>query len=476
MRIPLPRPFSLSQIAYYSHSILQLSDEGCGEQAVLYITTDSRMVERGDLFVALAGEHLDGSAFLMDAISRGAGAVMCGSHTEVPDTICALVCPDVRMALESWASWYRAEVNPYVIAVTGSVGKTTTRHLLSCILSQKGITHEAQQNYNNLLGNILTILTMPQNTAYLVAECGMDGKGQIQKISRLLRPNTAIITNIGDSHFEKLGSREAICLAKMEIRDGMSGGYLYYNGEDPLLRQYAPQLSCPVYMKPMGQRPCVSDVQETEVGISFAYHGRWCNLPHIQIPSHGKHLASCATFAIAVAETIGASKEQITHGCLAYTPVGDRQAIVSYGNTIVINDTYNASPLAMYAARDTLSYLKDSHPNYEVIAVLGDMLELGDKTEAHHSEVGFAFGEMCTRIIAIGKHRTLYALGVGRSSMNQNHLYLFESASCEAIFSLLTQMKEKKIVLFKGSHATPLAFLAHAYIQHLHTVYQSEAT
>lgn len=465
MRLKLPRPYSLGQIANYSQGILDTEAAGCALQAVLYISTDSRTVERGDLFLALDGTHDSGARHIEEAYRRGAGAVFC-CHTVKSDLpLCFIRCYSVTEGLAAWASEHLRTVSPTVIAITGSVGKTTTRHMLSTVLSLSHRVHESPHNYNNLLGTSLTLLTMPSDTDYLVAECGMDGRGQIARLSRMLEPHLGVITNVGVSHLQKLGTRKEICRAKWEIADGMHGGTVFYPGDQPLLSCYAPHTAVPVYVG--SGKPCVR-YHSAKRGVTyFSYVSRNQTIQNLSLPLMGEHLLRCAALAIAVAERLSVTPKDIRDGLSQYEPVGNRHKLYTFGAHRVIDDSYNASPDSMAGAADTLSLTASDTGATVRLAVLGDMLELGENAPSLHVETGALFARKgATHLICVGDFATEYAKGAASCGMVEEHMRRFETNVCET--DVLAEIEricaEPAVVLFKGSNATPISSLASKWI------------
>ena len=222
MRIKLGRPLLLKQIAQDAECTLLFSDEDPCLSAVDHLTTDTREILPGDLFVALKTEKDDGNRYLAEAVKRGASVLMidrAAYHDELPG--CLLTAENTWEALRRFAVTESRKIPHKTIVITGSVGKTTTRHLTATVLGETFRVHVSHENYNNLLGTCLTLLSMPHDTEYLIAEVGMDAPGQISVMSRCLAPDLAVITGIGISHLEKLKSQDAICRAKLEILDGM---------------------------------------------------------------------------------------------------------------------------------------------------------------------------------------------------------------------------------------------------------------
>lgn len=466
MRIRLSCPITLSEFARHAGVILN-GQERDGLRSVLYLTTDSREVEAGDLFIALSSASGFKVTYLQDALDRGASAILMDSSLPSIANVATLLASDPLEALATIAKWLLEKISPRVIAITGSVGKTTTRHLLATILRTCYRVHESPHSYNNLLGCCLTILTMPFDTEYLVAECGMDGPGQISRLSRLLAPNAAIITNIGLSHIEKLGSVEAIRNAKLEILDGMHGGSIFYPGEASMLSPFVPHNAVPVYQSPQKDHPYVTNVCVDGSGTTFDYVSPFRYQKEMRIPAFGTHIAHCAKLALALAESEGVDSQSMYRGCANYESVDNRLKVYSFKDITVIDDSFNASPDAMLSALSSFSCIASHKKAILRIAVLGDMLELGKYRVASHQKIGEKASEVSTHLCAIGNNAYEYGSGAKRAGMSKEQIWILpEKTNTEDLIKRLYQLVEHtpSAILFKGSHATPLASLAKAFI------------
>lgn len=460
MRIKLGHPLLVKTVTDACRGVLKCHENVCTLQAVTHLTTDSREVERGDLFVALQGENGDGHDYIEKAVEAGASLILC-AHDRAPCPLrntCYILVEDTMRALSGLAAAYAGDIPHTTIAVTGSVGKTTARRFLSCVLGQRFHVHESPENYNNLLGVCLTLLTMPQDTEVLIGECGMDGAGQISVLSRLLCPEYAVITNIGVSHMEKLGSRRAICQAKLEIVDGMHGGKVLIEGDDAYLNLYAPCHAVTVSATNAGALYRAIHARCDEHGISFDFVSPAGVYTNMRIPSLGMHTLSCAAFAVALGQILGMTEEEIRAGLMRYSPQFQRQSILHFGRVTVLLDAYNACPDSVKAACASVKLLSESTGGGK-IAVLGDMKELGQESEAFHRDIGGHIAvEGFKALIAIGEQAPEYALGATAGGLAEENIRVFPSEAPveEILAALLPYIGAYDVVLIKGSRAMRL--------------------
>ena len=361
-----------------------------------YVCTDSREASEGALFVALGGERVDGHDYIGAAVAGGNGCVLC---ERLPETgkgkYVAVVVDDSLRAVGELAKAYDRRLNHRKVAITGSVGKTTTKEFVAAVLAEGYRVHKTEGNYNSTLGMPLSLLSLQDDTQVSVLEMGMSGFGEIEYMSRIAEPDIAMVTNIGSSHMEYLGSRENICHAKMEIVKGLkTGGTLLLNGDEPLLRAYLTPGVQPVFVGI--DSPC--DFQATNIRqglgrtvFDVCYDGK--TVQNVVIPTMGKHNVYAALFAYATGVRMNMDDQTIINGLNHYRPVGMRQNIYELGSITVIEDCYNASPESMKAAIGVLQSLASQKKAGRMAAVLGDMYELGENGERFHEEVGLHFAK-----------------------------------------------------------------------------------
>ncbi|MEG2697462.1 MAG: UDP-N-acetylmuramoyl-tripeptide--D-alanyl-D-alanine ligase, partial [Ruthenibacterium sp.] len=353
------------------------------------VVTDSRAVKQGSLFVCIAGERVDGHAYAKQALSQGAAGIL-AQHAivGVPAQKIVMV-QNVLDAMIVLGGNYRAQFTPILTGVTGSVGKTTTKEFCFAVFSAFGETLKTQGNQNNEIGMPNTLLRMDDTTQYAVIEMGMQGLGEIEKLTKAARPCGAIITGIGVSHLEQLGTRENICKAKLEICDGMpSGAPLVLNGDDALLSNAKLRADLrPVLFAVHHKNADVvaedicTDARGTRFTIADQEHGRLS----AYIPALGEHNVMDALSAYALATRLGLDAKKCAAALSGYKTTGHRQNLVQCRGIAVFEDCYNASPDSMRAALITL---RDYAVQGNRIAVLGDMFELGGATQSAHSSIG----------------------------------------------------------------------------------------
>jgi len=366
---------------------------GNADARVTSVCTDSREVAPGTLFCAIRGERTDGHKYIPQAAASGAACVLAEELPEdARDCGCAVVLvPDTVYAVGTLAGEYRTRSSARVIAVTGSVGKTTTKEFIAAVASASFATHKTDGNHNNDLGMAMTLFELSPEHEVSVLEMGMSGLGEIERMSQLAKPDIALVTNIGTSHLASLGTRENICRAKLEITAGMSAqGVLLLNADEPLLYERADSLVPRVKMVSVqshhGEYRAVN-IRVLEDGMMFDMICRDQALTNIRIPTLGRHNVYNALCAYAVGVLLGMSEENIRAGLGRFRGADMRQKIYEMGDITVIEDCYNASPESMRAALDVLATVCQKK-NGKPAALLGDMLELGEYSRLMHHQLG----------------------------------------------------------------------------------------
>ena len=429
------------------------------------IVTDSREAESGSLFVALKGERFDGHDYISQALSRGAAAVIA---ERIPDGLEAdeakrvFVTPSSLEALGKVAAAYKARIRPKTIAVTGSVGKTTTKEFVFAVANSKFSAHKTTGNFNNEIGMPLTVLQMPEMTQVCVLEMGMSGLGEISHMTNIATPDIAIITNIGNSHIECLGSRENICKAKLEIVEGVpKDGWVILNADEPMLFAQKGKLERNMLFVSLGN-PLADyralNIREYEDSTEFDLVAGKRVVTNVKIPTIGVHNVYDATYAFAVGVLLGMSDDEIKRGLMSFHNTGMRQNIYEYGGITIIEDCYNAGPESMKAALEVLAKLADKN-GCRTVAVLGDMRELGEYSKQLHMEVGtLVASRHISNLVTFGREAENIALGAINHALSPENISINTNIenvadTAKTVYELL---RPGDAVLFKASRAVKL--------------------
>jgi UDP-N-acetylmuramoyl-tripeptide--D-alanyl-D-alanine ligase len=425
------------------------------------ISTDSRTTKTGDVFFALKGENFDGHRFIPAAEKAGCAFAVV---EYIPEN-CTLPCVIVKNTTEALGRFSRAYKNlfrPITLAVTGSVGKTTTKQFIFSVVSTKYETNVTKGNFNNEIGLPLTVLNLTAEHQALLLEMGMNHKGEISHLSHIAEPDIAVITNIGSSHMENLGSREGIRDAKMEIIDGMrAGGILILNANEPLLANVSAEGLTKIYIGIENPSATYSAenirINDDHMLFDLSMHGTDI-MKNIRVNIIGRHHVHNALTAAVFGMLLGISEGNIRRGLLNFVPADMRQSITEKDGITVIEDCYNASPESMRASLDVLCHTAKVKGNRPV-AVLGDMKELGDGSQQAHFGVG-EYAAKCSvaQLVTFGQSAVDIARGAITNGMpEQNVLIIKNSDDAENAVSLLkTVLRENDTVLFKASRAVAL--------------------
>lgn len=460
------------------------------------VTVDSRAVEAGDLFVALKGEKTDGHLYLADAFARGAvaaiaeprameilqtpvvfveqsgrilgrGDVGTRGHGEeqpvsprppVPVSGDAgpyvFVVPDSLVALQNLAKFWRSQMPAVAIGITGSVGKTTTKETVANVLSQRFSTLRSQGNLNNEIGLPLTLLQLTQQHERAILEMGMYDLGEIARLCQLARPRIGIVTNIGPTHLERLGTIEKVAEAKAELVRALpaaeEGGIAILNADDPLVRAMAGQTRARVFT--YGLNPA-ADIWADEVfsegleGIRFRLH--YCDeVLHVHLPLLGRHSVHTALRGAAAGLVEGLGWTEIITGLQEVR--GQLRLLIAPGlrETTLIDDTYNASPASVLAALNLLDDIANTQ--HRCVAVLGDMLELGAYEEDGHRVVGGRAAEVVAKLVTVGRRARWIAEAAIAMGMSPADVYPVETNE-DALAVLQGLIRRGDIILIKGS-------------------------
>lgn len=423
--------------------------------AVSAVSTDSRKIQPGCLFLPWVGEKFDGHDYIEGALASGAAGCICARLPAAlrPDKFYIEV-PDTRLALRALASACRDKFPIPFVQITGSVGKTTTKEMISAVLGARLRVYKTPGNFNNDIGTPLTLLGLAPEHQAAVIETGMNHFGEIRYLGEMVRPDIAVISNVGDAHVEFLGSREGILQAKCEILENLKpGGLLVLNGDDALLDTVQTSFRT---VRCGQSEHCQARITEL---IDHGVEGITCTVTtekdvyRLSIPAPGEHMAYSASMAVAVAEELGLSREEIIRGVGGYEPAGSRMQVVRLPDRrLILDDCYNANPQSVTAALEVLAKTECGRK----VAVLGDMGELGSLTDQAHYNVG-ALAAMLGMdfMIAIGGKAVRIADGAAESGGTVLHF----STKEEALPELLEQLGPDTAVLVKASHAMHFEWL-----------------
>lgn len=424
-----------------------VTDETNFKEEIEEVVIDSRSCRKGSLFVAIKGERVDGNDYVDSALALGASAVI---TTRPPLSSKEISVADPVKALGDLARYYNRQLDIPIFAVTGSSGKTTTKDMLYYALSNQMKVHRTDGNFNNEIGLPLTVLKASRFDRYMVLEMGMSDLGEIDYLCSVAKPKLAIITNIGTAHMEQLGSREAILQAKMEVSNHMGReDVLLLNADDDMLSKAVSQ-DLIYRVKTYGfseaaDYRCISYrqfIEHTEVEAKIGKE-----LISYTLPTLGLHNISNSLAVLGALSEMGLDIQEGAKGLLNFKPSKLRMEISEYNGIRVINDSYNANPDSM---KSVLSILKSDISGRRRVAVLGDMLELGERSEHYHREVGCYAKECCDLLVAFGKEGTFVIEGAKSEGMDSEKL--FSSGEKDEIAQYLRKnLRTGDIVLLKGS-------------------------
>lgn len=420
---------------------------GNKDDEINFFSQDSRQMKNGGMYIPLKGERFDGHNFIESAFQTGAQAIISEKDVKYEDKIVIKV-KDTYQALKDMASYLRNHRPVKVVGVTGSVGKTSTRDMVYSVVKQKYKTLKTEGNYNNEIGLPLTILRY-HDEEVLVLEMGMNHLQEMSRLSMIARPDIACITNVGTAHIGELGSRENILKAKLEIINGMKeGSTLIINQDNDMLQTVElPHLN--VVRVGKGKEASIQAshivLEETKSSFEVEYQGK---KEIIEVPVQGEHNISNALIAIAVGIELNISLEDIKKGIQEFKLTKNRMDILEKNHKTVIDGTYNASVDSMKSSIDVLANYKKRK-----VAILADMLELGDYSQQLHEEVGsYVASKGIDILVCVGKEAK-YIYQKARESMKD--VYYFESNQ-EVIARLDELLKEDDVILVKGSHSMNL--------------------
>jgi len=450
----------MSDVAQYCEGTL--CENTNTEASVRYVCTDSREADRETMFVATRGERVDGHDYILSAIENGCECVLCEYIPEgARDKASFVTVKDSVEAFSLCAKGYRKSAPIKTVAITGSVGKTTTKELCAAIIRRERSLYATEGNFNSVIGMPMSLMAVGEDKDSAVFEMGMSGFGEIRSMTRAATPLVAMVINVGSSHLEYLKTRDNIALAKLEIAEGLrAGGVLLLNGDEPLLRKHVKAGDYKtVYVGTENGEDCEIVVENIRVGedgtrFDLVFFGE--RIDSLKINLIGKQFATNAAFAASASLLMGISQDAVRLGLCDYVPSSMRQNIYEKDGVRVISDCYNAAPESMRAAIDTLCAIKTDGNR---IAVLGDMRELGEDSVRMHREIGeYAAKTGVDMIFTLGEFGAKIAEAARISGIDAQNIY--SEGDTENTGSLSEAIKERMragdVILFKASRGVRL--------------------
>lgn len=453
---------SIDKINEYAHGELyNFTDKPC---FITHICTDSREVDENTLFIATRGERVDGHDYIHSAYDKGCRCVVC-EYVPADISGCDMALCVVENSIDAFANiarGYRAQSPIKSIAITGSVGKTTTKELMACVTRECFNTYSTSGNFNSVIGMPMSLMEAGADCQLGIFEMGMSGFSEISSMSHAAEPDVALVVNIGSSHLEYLGTRANIAKAKLEIADGMkAGGTLILNGDEPLLKNakditHRDDINY-VYTSchgEIGAKYRAENIRLYEDGSLFDVYADGEVILDISLNIPGIHVVNNALMVIAAAHIVGVFQDNIKSGLQKYAPVGDRQRIFEKNGYKIIADCYNAAPESMRAALDVLSTVAKCGKK---IAVLGDMKELGKNSDSLHFDVGQYVSSKADALITLGESGKIIADGARHSGMDASNIFNFGADDINAVCQKIREISEDgDCLLIKASRSMKL--------------------
>ena len=441
-------PLTLSQMAEFAGASLV---SGNGNVVIKKVSTDSRTIKAGELFVALRGENFEGHDFVEASVKAGATGALVDFNWagSVPNNFALLRATDTLQAYQTLAANYRKSLGLKVLAITGSNGKTSTKDFAASVLARKFRVTKTEGNFNNHVGLPRTILEATSEDEVAVWEIGMNHPGEIAPLSKIAAPDAAIITNIGVAHIEFMGSREAIAAEKGALAEAVAPqGTVIVNADDPFSREIAARTHAKViFAGTTGGAVQAIGIRQSAGGAEFTIV-EGAHRCRAQLPVAGSHMVQNALLAVAAGRAFGLSIEECAAGLAAAPLTKARLQIKEIGGVQFLDDSYNANPDSMKAALQTLVELDTEGKR---IAVLGEMRELGAESERGHREVGETAATLgVDQLITVGDAAKLIAEGACTAGLDK----VSSARSTLEAAKLLGEIAEPgDLVLIKGSRA-----------------------
>lgn len=412
------------------------------------VENDSRRIAEGDVFWALRGPNYDGSDFIEEAFARGAAGAVVERSVDVPSGHWAIVVENSRRALWEWARWKRRQFTGTLVAVTGSVGKTTTRQMIHTVLSTRLRGTASPHNYNNHLGVPLSMAAINADDDYAVLELGASSAGEIATLAELCRPKIGVITHVGDAHLGGFGSRRGVAEAKAELLAELPLDGHAVLLDDPWIHRVAERCRAPItWVGRDGECDLSADEITSRGGrLEFRIEGH-----DFSVPVWGRHHLGAAMLAVGVGRLLGIGMDAMAEALSAFDPLPMRCEVIEVRGATIINDTYNASPTSMTAA---LELLRDFDAPGRRIVVCGDMAELGDVSVREHVRLGDQIVSRCgaDMVLACGQFARSVVEGARGAGMPAARSIPCRNAD-EALPFLGQAIVPGDVVLVKGSRS-----------------------
>lgn len=421
------------------------------------ISIDSRKIENGECFIALSGAHFDGRRFIGEAFAKGASVIVTSENVDEPTERLYIIVPDPVKALGDIASFWRDKFQVPCVAITGSNGKSTTKQMVAAAVGSLGPVLKTEGNYNNLIGLPLTVLRWKNEHKVAVLEMGMNAPGEIARLTQIAKPHVGIITNVSSAHLEFLENIENVAKAKGELFDNMrDDGIIVVNLEDPWVKKLSKSYKGNIYTFGMQNNADVRFGRMESKGLESIdmtiYVEGVEHRVHLSVP--GAHNVMNAMAAIAVARSLSIPAEKAIQGIENFEPMSMRMERVQLSKGIqLVNDSYNANPLSVKEALRTVSGAKKAG---RFVAVLGDMLELGNNAAGCHRDVGISAAQYnVDQIFAFGEHASDLAEGAHEAGMNSGRILTYSNMD-KLKKDVLDYVKTGDIVLVKGSRGVQM--------------------
>ena len=425
------------------------------------VSIDTRTLRSGELYVAIRGRRLDGHQFVPDALRAGAVAVVVDNAEAVPAGASAIVVGNTTEALARIAARHRERMSTRVVAITGSNGKSTTKEILAAILALKFKTLKPEGSFNNDIGVPLTVLRMTGDIEAAVFEIEMNELGGTARLARICRPEVGVITNIGDTHLEFMKDRNGVAQEKAELLEALPGkGAAVLNADDPLVMAigsvYAPPRRVTFGLEQRAE-VFATDIRDDGLdGSRFRLLGKH----EVVLPIPGRHNVANCLAACAAAHAMGMWPGDMPEAIAGLKPLPMRLRVLRFGDTILIEDCYNANPQSVRAA---LEVLRQSAPAERRIAFLGDMLELGESTHKQHENLGREVGTLVNRLVLVGPLGEFTAQGATAVGLARIRRFDTSAEAREALFDII---RPGDTILVKGSRAMAMELVSQEIVRH----------